>query len=197
MQLIDTLLSFPLLFEWQQKLFNNYGAIKEEFKEDLNVSGKEILDIGCSTGICASHVVALEQNRYVGVDVEQAYVEIAAKRYPTKATFLQMDAGKLEFEENRFDRILFFSVLHHMEDGLVRDCFKQVRRVLKNDGKVLVAEPIFADSTFSNILLKLDRGRYIRPPEGYRKLFSDFKLMRAGTFKHTMHQFCSFVLTKG
>ncbi len=195
-RLIDSVLSIPLIFEWQQKLCNNYGAVREAFKPWLNVSGKDILDIGCSTGTCAAAAVAMERNRYVGIDIEPQYVEIAGNRYP-QGTFLAMDARQLNFESKRFDLILIISSLHHMEDQVVADCFKEVERVLKDDGMVLSCEPLFTRGSYlSNFLLKLDRGEYIRDEEGYQQFLANFQIVEKGYFKLSFHRFCSFVLKK-
>lgn len=195
-KLIDGVLSIPLIFEWQQKLCNNYGAVHEAFKSHLTVSGKDILDIGCSTGTCAAAAVDMDQNRYVGIDIVPEYVKIAGDRYP-QGTFLAMDARRLEFESKRFDLILIISSLHHMEDQVVADCFTEVRRVLKDDGTVLSCEPLFTPGSYlSNFLLKLDRGEYIRSEEGYQRFLKNFQIVEKGYFKLSFHRFCSFVLKK-
>jgi ubiquinone/menaquinone biosynthesis C-methylase UbiE len=195
-KLIDLVLSIPLAFEWQQRLCHNYKAIREEFKDYLGVSGKDILDIGCSTGTCAGAIVPMDRNRYVGVDIEDGYIRIASNR-STLGRFLVMDAKRLQFEDDRFDIVLFMAILHHMDDESIRECLKEVKRVLKNDGIVLVAEPVFTEGSFlSNLLLSLDRGRYLRSKDGYRKLFDGFKVIKEGYFRFSLHRSCAFVLRK-
>lgn len=195
-KLIDSVLSVPLIFEWQQRLCNNYGAVQEAFKPWLDVSGKDILDIGCSTGTCAAAAVPMDRNRYVGIDIESKYIDIARKTYPL-GTFFAMDARRLDFENERFDLILIISSFHHMEDQVVADCFKEINRVLKRDGVVLTTEPLFTEGSFvSNFLLKLDRGKYIRTEEGYRRFMRYFRIVHEGYFKLSFHRFCAFVLKK-
>lgn len=90
-----------------------------------------------------------------------------------------MDARRLTFDDRIFDLALFVGVLHHMADQLVRDCLAEVRRVLKDDGKVLVAEPVFRPRRrLSHLLPSLDRRRRIRSQVGYRDPFSGFRLDR-------------------
>jgi hypothetical protein len=45
-------LSIPSLFQWQQRTCNNYKNVKTEFSDFLQASQLNILDIGCSTGVC-------------------------------------------------------------------------------------------------------------------------------------------------
>lgn len=198
MKPIEAVLSIPRVFEWQQKLCNNYDAIRDEFGEHLKASGRTILDIGCSTGTCGSRIVAMDVNRYYGVDIDPDYVRVAKERNPA-GNFLCMDARTLEFQSGFFDIVLFTGVLHHMDDRLIRDCLREVRRVLKpGTGVALVAEPVFTPGMpLSNLLLWLDRGRHIRAADGYRALFDGFAVERERFFRFSLHRFCSFVLKAG
>ncbi len=193
---IEKVLAFPLLFDLQQKFFNNYSAVRDEFEEHLKVSGKRILDVGCSTGACARQIVDMENNSYTGVDIEREYIETASRSFPM-ARFMAMDARALPFESKSFDVVLFTGVCHHMEDALIRDCLREVNRVLTDDGVVLIAEPVFTPGWWwSNFLLSLDRGHYIRDVKGYAALLTGFTVARQRFFKLSFHRFSSFVLTK-
>ena len=107
-----------------------------------------------------------------------------------------MDARKLSFENNKFDIAIFNGVIHHMDDDLILSCLSEVKRVLKENGKVLISEPVFSKGIISTILLKLDRGKYIRKQEEYKFLLEDFLIERERYFRFSAHKFCSFVLSK-
>jgi ubiquinone/menaquinone biosynthesis C-methylase UbiE len=192
----DWLLSRAAVFEWQQRLCNNYGSLREHFHAYLDVAGKDILDVGCATGSCGATIVPLKRNRYVGIDVVPQYVARAAQRFPA-ARFLTMDARRLDFADASFDIVLFIGVIHHLDDGLVRDCFRDIRRVLRPDGVILCAEPVLhRDEPLSTILLKWDRGRYIRSLEDYRRLFDGFDVAAQSWVRLSVHKLCSFVLRR-
>ncbi len=194
--ILDFVLSNPVIFDWQQRLCNHYGSVREHFRDYLEVSDKDILDIGCSTGACARQAVPLERNRYIGIDIEPKYVQLAAKRCPA-GQFLVMDARAMKFEACRFDVVMFVGALHHMDDGIIKSCFQEIRRVLRDDGVVLCAEPVFTPGKrLSTFLLKNDRGKYIRTEEGYQRLFDGFRVERQDYFRFAVHRFCSFVLRK-
>lgn len=195
-RLIRQTLSIPLIFDLQQKLCNNYVAMLEEFAGYLKVSGKRILDVGCSTAACAREIVDMKNNSYVGVDIEPQYIETASRRSPL-GKFLTLDARSLPFESESFDVVLFCGVWHHMDDALVKDCLREVKRVLTKSGVVLVAEPVFTPGwPVSNFLLSLDRGRHIRTDEDYRRLTKGFEVVRHRFFKLGNHRFYSLVLKK-
>lgn len=195
-RLIHSLLAHPAVFEWQQRLCNNYAVLREHFGPFLQVKDKDILEIGCSTGICASFAVDMEDNRYTGIDIEPQYVDYARPRYPA-GRFVSMDARELTFADDSFDVIMFVGALHHMPDEVIRSCFRQIKRVLRPDGVVLSAEPLFTPGKpLSNFLLRHDRGRHIRNVAGYRCLFDGFSVARQDYLRFSAHRFCSFVLKK-
>jgi SAM-dependent methyltransferase len=191
--LIHSMLDHPLVFEIQQRACNNYGGVRTHFLEYLSESGKDILDIGCSTGTCAAACIPMKEHRYRGIDIESRYIDRARSRLPD-GDFQVMDARQLAFPDQSFDVVMFVGALHHMHDDIVRDCFREIHRVLRPEGVVLCAEPMFTPSWLSTILLRNDRGKHIRTPQGYRGLFSDFRIARESSFRFSAHQFCSFVL---
>ena len=64
--LIEKTLLRPAMFEWQQRVCNNYSNVKDEFIEQLGTTGLRILDVGCSTGTAASQIVDTTCARGVG-----------------------------------------------------------------------------------------------------------------------------------
>lgn len=191
---LHRLLENPLVFEMQQRLCNNYTAIFDEFSDILGQNGKRIIDIGCSTGACASSIIDMQKNEYVGIDIESQYIKAAASR-SRHGTFYAMDARKTSFLDGSFDLAMFIGVMHHMDDKLVTDCLNEVSRILKPGGLVIVAEPVFTPGRWlSTALLKMDRGRNIRDESGYRALFGGYAIERQRFFAFSAHRFCSFVL---
>ena len=191
---LHKLLENPLVFELQQRLCNDYSNVTKEFSDILGPGGKRIIDIGCSTGACASSIIDMQKNDYVGVDIEPDYIESAARRSP-HGNFYAMDARKMSFESGSFDLAMFVGVMHHMDDALVTDCLGEVSRVLKPGGLVIVAEPVFTPGRWlSTKLLNMDRGRNIRDEPGYRSLFGGYSIERQRFFSFSAHRFCSFVL---
>jgi SAM-dependent methyltransferase len=190
------LLDNPIVFQFQQRVCNNYQSLKETFPSYFGVTGKNILDIGCSTATCSGQIIDMKNNHYVGIDIDPKYVELAKRSYP-HGQFLQQDARKLPFENDFFDLIMFNGVWHHMDDGLVRSCMKEVHRVLRPTGVVVVSEPVFRrDWPVSTWFLENDRGKYIRDRAGYRALFDEFSIVEEKTLRIMLHEFAGFVARK-
>jgi SAM-dependent methyltransferase len=187
------LLDNPLVFRLQQKLCNNYLNVRDAFAGYLMTAGNDILDVGCSTAACAGQIIDMNRNRYVGVDIDARYIELAKKFHP-HGHFLQQDARKLPFGSGSFDIVMFNGVWHHMDDALVLACMAEVARVLRPTGVVLVSEPVFRrDWPVSTFLLENDRGRFIRTRAGYRTLFAGFDVVEEKTLRLAMHELCGFV----
>lgn len=193
---IERTLENPAMFELQQKLCNDYTTVSDEFAEFLNQPRLKILDVGCSTGTCAGNIIDMKKHDYTGVDISPKYTAMASLRYPD-GKFMAMDARRMSFEDNSFDIVMFNGVLHHMPDDLILDCAKEVNRVVKPEGVVLVGEPVFTDSKpISTFLLKLDRGKFIRDTESYIRVLKPLRVERQRYFPFSAHRFCSIVLKK-
>lgn len=189
----STVLSNPLVFQLQQRIFNNYGNVRAEFEDYLRAGPLRILDVGCSTGACGQAVFDTARDDYTGIDITPRYVEYASRAYPS-GRYLAMDARHLTFEPRRFDVVSFIGVLHHMDDDTASQSLAEARRVLADGGALLVAEPVFTPNDLrSNVFLSLDRGRYIRETSQYEALLRDFRLERQRHFRFSFHRFASFV----
>lgn len=191
-QIVHNILTNPRVFDLQEKLCNDYTNVRRAFDSYLTCEGKDIIEIGCSTGQCASQVVDMEKNKYVGIDIDEKYIEWAKKKHP-HGTFVSHDARTLLYANDSFDIAMFNGVLHHMDDGLARDCLREVSRVLRPTGYLLVSEPtIREDWPISAWFLRNDRGKFIRAREQYRALLSGFNVAEEKIFTLSLHQFCGF-----
>jgi predicted TPR repeat methyltransferase len=78
--MLVNLLSHPKLFDIQQNLCNTYENIKNHFQTYVAKKNLMILDVGCSTGIGASRIFNFDENRYLGIDLSDRYLEFASKK---------------------------------------------------------------------------------------------------------------------
>lgn len=192
--LLHKALENSLVLELQQKIFNDYENVAQEFSAFLSAPGLDILDVGCSTGTCGSRTVDMKRHRYTGIDIVPVYVETAAKRF-RDGRFMAMDARHLPFESGSFDIAMYVGVLHHMDDDTARACLAETCRVVRKGGYILVAEPVFTRGMWlSSLFLSMDRGRHIRTQRGYRELFGTATVAREGHFRLSFHRFCSCVI---
>lgn len=64
--IIHSLPANPFIFKLQQRVCNDYSAVRCEFSDDINRAEQSILDVGCSTGTWADQIVDIERNDYTG-----------------------------------------------------------------------------------------------------------------------------------
>jgi SAM-dependent methyltransferase len=97
---------------------------------NLHLKGK-VLDIGCGIGDMLSY-----RKNTVGLDVNPLNVAFCKKR---KLTAHLMKPNMIPFGDKTFDSVMLDNVLEHIESPSL--LFKEIRRVLKPEGLVLIGVP--------------------------------------------------------
>jgi SAM-dependent methyltransferase len=97
---------------------------------NFNLKGK-VLDIGCGIGDMLSY-----RKNTVGLDVNPLNVAFCQKRQ-LEAYMMKPDV--IPFGDESFDSVLLDNVLEHIEKPSL--LFKEIRRVLKPDGLLLIGVP--------------------------------------------------------
>jgi ubiquinone/menaquinone biosynthesis C-methylase UbiE len=101
--------------------------------------GDKILDLGCGNGRMFD---LLKEKRiiYTGVDNSEKLIEIAKQKFINSgAEFLVSNVLKLPFSESSFDSIVSLAVFHHIPSEQFRqDFFQEIKRVLKNNGFLIL-----------------------------------------------------------
>lgn len=109
------------------------------------ISGKDVLEIGCSDGKMAASY-APYCNTYVGVDISDVGIETARTRKISNTEFINCDAHELPFGNAKFDSVIVNSLLHHLDLDVV---LREISRVLKTDGILCAREPLGINPVFS------------------------------------------------
>ncbi len=100
--------------------------------------GLSVLEIGCGLGTDGAQF-AKAGATYTGVDLTDAAVELAQKRFQLfdlPGTFRTADAENLDFADESFDLVYSHGVLHHTPDTV--KAVQEVHRVLKPGGRAVV-----------------------------------------------------------
>ncbi len=100
--------------------------------------GLRVLEIGCGLGTDGAQF-AKAGAIYTGVDLTEAAVELARKRFELfdlPGTFRTADAENLDFADNSFDLVYSHGVLHHTPD--TERAVREVHRVLRPGGRAVV-----------------------------------------------------------
>jgi SAM-dependent methyltransferase len=132
--------------------------------------GDRILDIGCGPG---NMVPFLLNCRYVGVDMNEDYIERAQARYGNQAEFTCKRVSEQTVPDmGAFDIVLALGLLHHLDDSEADDLFRLGYAALKPGGRMITMDGCYLpnQSRIERYLLDSDRGRYVRTEEEYLKL---------------------------
>ena len=100
--------------------------------------GLRVLEIGCGLGTDGAQF-ALAGANYTGIDLTEASVELARKKFQLSGLpgeFQVADAEKLDFADDSFDLIYSHGVLHHTPD--TEKSVREIHRVLKPGGRAVV-----------------------------------------------------------
>jgi len=109
-------------------------------------AGDRVLDVGCGPGrlvLAACGRVGRSGKAY-GIDPSAQMVALAARKAAKaglSARFVQAAAEELPFEDGYFDAVTSSLVIHHIPgEDLKRKAFGEMRRVLKDGGRLLVVD---------------------------------------------------------
>ena len=103
-----------------------------------NTRGLRVLEIGCGMGTDGAQF-AKAGAIYTGIDLTDAAVELARKRFQVsglKGDFRVADAERLDFPDASFDLVYSHGVLHHTPD--IEAAVREIHRVLKPGGRAMV-----------------------------------------------------------
>lgn len=157
--------------------------------------GDHILDVCCGTGEFAPLFSTRSTEHgarklgaagYLGVDLNEQYIEYARQRYGEEdgREFAAVDATQLRLEPGSFDRALFVNSMHHFPDELNRGILREVARVLRPGGRLVVIDMVGDDPRpAQRFFLDRDRGEHLRPLAAQLALVAEsFTIERHATF---------------
>ena len=173
-RLVDRIAERPLLFHYLRKLPEmNYRATKARIRHAFaRVGPRRVLDLGCGTGEFAA---LFPPESYLGVDVHPGYVRLAGRLRPAHR-FVCADAIDWPGERQPFDLTLVNGVFHHLDDDTARGLLSASVRHTRSGGTLLVIEDAHLPQAglLSQLVHALDHGHFIRTPEAWSALVSEF-----------------------
>jgi SAM-dependent methyltransferase len=106
--------------------------------------GHRVLDVGCGT---ATLTVAVKRSQpeaeVVGLDGDPDVLRRAARKVTSAGVSVQLDHGlsdRLPYADASFDRVLTSLLLHHLDTDTKRRTLAEIRRVLRPDGELHIAD---------------------------------------------------------
>lgn len=138
------------LFSMFYDQYNKLGGMGEAFRRQIvDVAElkkcESVLDCGCGTGtlaIIAKRHVGPE-GRVCGVDLSKDQLKRARSKAQKEGLAIEFHEGSIDelpFSDKSFDAIFSTLMLHHVPETVKRSAFRQMRRVLKPNGRIVVAD---------------------------------------------------------
>ena len=108
---------------------------------------KDLLEIGCGSGAVSRLISSKYGINVTGTDIDEDQIETAKDlgKEIKNIRFIVEDAADLPFNNRSFDAVLVINVLHHISNWM--DALKEMDRVLKSDGYILISEMLFTKRT--------------------------------------------------
>lgn len=157
---------FPTLFQFFQTWL---GGTQDKQKLALlkYQNQKRIMEVGCSVGNIAYAFRQYDDIEYTGIDIDPVVIDHAQKAFAGCANFqfVCQDLKTYQLSGDPFDFILFAGVCHHMPDEECQVLLSQARKLLAQDGQLVVVDilqPEPEDSWLLQQYIKIDQGEYIR-----------------------------------
>ncbi|MCG2712668.1 MAG: class I SAM-dependent methyltransferase [Candidatus Omnitrophica bacterium] len=154
-------------------LDKSYSNLKKILLENMCLSeGSRVLDIGCGV---RGNVYGIDPKAYVGIDNQGIFIKHLKESQ--SGIYHVMEAGNLKFDDKCFDYIISVSLLHHLSAVELKDAMSEVKRVLKKEGKVIVADGVYPESKFNLagwLIRFFDKGRYVRCKHSLRELLTGY-----------------------
>jgi len=163
---------YPLLLENNLFLENKYRILLDASCLDKN---SYILDLGCGTGI---HLSLLKSYCRIVVGVDKSYIlakeakDVLGDR--EKVKIIVAEAERMPLRQKMFDLVFLNDSLIHFENQ--EEALKQIKSVLKKDGKLIFIEPNIINPLIMLTLLFFKDGLRIfrRNRARTRKLISKY-----------------------
>jgi SAM-dependent methyltransferase len=186
---INTLLKFPFFYRFYQsiirKKFDDYSFF-EFILRDLYKKNKKIkvLDLCCGDSFVINYINPYIY-KYLGLDNNKLYLESGKKKW-NKYSFKFFDFSKLDNLKKKInfypDLIFLNGVIHHFDDHQI----KAINNfVMKNfpQSVFLSIDPIrYKNNFFNSLLIRLDRGNFIRSLKMYRIIMKNYKFLISDFF---------------
>jgi SAM-dependent methyltransferase len=183
---------------WEKGDFTRIAASMRESGEALvaslgNISGMKVLDLGCGDGTTALPEARRGAN-VLGVDIARNLVDSANERARTEnltnCRFQQGDATNLnELGDHGFDLVV--SIFGAMFAPKPFDVAKEMVRVTRQGGRIVMGNWIPNDPTLVAQILKISSAYSPPPPEGF------VSPMTWGVEGHVLERFDAAGVPKG
>lgn len=188
--------------EKNRKWFDRWSATYDQFLlrrlmwywqdlaiAELPITSKNILEVACGTGVGLKKVAKkFPHAKISGIDLSRGMLKKAREQLKNcdNIRLSLSDVGSLPYKDNHFDAIFCTESFHHFPDP--HDALKEISRVTKPKGRVIVVDVNISPLFLGNLLFRVEPG-FVRmySKKEFTKLFEQaglrvIKQKRVGLF---------------
>lgn len=142
------------------------------------VKGKIVVDVACGEGYGANLMMGSAKFVY-GFDISEDAIKHAQETYSRKGLEFQVaGVNTLPAANKSIDVLVSFETIEHLDEVLQHKFLKEIKRVLKNDGLLVISTP--------NRAIYSDKYNY-RNPFHVKEFYRDEFVAFLKDFFHTVH----------
>lgn len=135
---------YNLLIKWCSIPIGGEAKFRRTMIQPVSFEPAErILEMCCGTGgatLCISEK-AHHESKIIGVDLSSGQLKYAIKRnYYCSVHFIEGDVTQACFSDGSFDKVFITHAIHEMPRNLRLQTLNEARRVLRENGEIIVFE---------------------------------------------------------
>jgi SAM-dependent methyltransferase len=112
------------------------------------LAGQRVLDVGCGIGnLLRASGKQHPDAELTGLDPDPKALARARRKLQRAGVTVRLDRGfaqELPYPDDSFDRVFSSLMLHHLDSASKDELLAEVRRVLRPDGLLVLADAVFA-----------------------------------------------------
>lgn len=171
----------PLIYKIIQKIMSGTSFRDNFIRKNIKKKKLKILDIGCGP---AEILDSIPDCEYYGYDIDYRSIRYAKKKYIGKNyNFFCRKFNNKELKKlPKFDFIIFFGILHHLNNDEIFKLLKLCKKKMKKNSKLLTEDPLILkkQNLIAKFLVSKDRGKNVRSKKEYIKILRfHFKRVRS------------------
>ena len=181
--MINSILKFPFPYRFYQKIirskYDDYNFIEFIFRKIKNKKKIRVLDL-CSGDSFVLNFIIKYISAYLGVDNNKYYLSLCKKKWGN-FDFLDLNITNKKnikyFKDFNPNFIFINGALHHLDNKTVNKINSFILRSFPRAIFLSIDPVIHNNNLINKLMIKFDRGKFIRDKVGFSKLMFHYKYL--------------------